>query len=442
MRRVALIAPFVFAMFLSSAQTPAPKTLNWTESERRVILRLSPVSPPPDDATNRVARSEFAAEFGQQLFFDARLSASREVACATCHDPAQAFSDGKSLAQLTTPLTRNTPSLWNVAYQRWFFWDGRNDTLWGQALEPIEHPREMAFTRLEVAHAIAANSDLRRAYERAFGALDDCSDRTRFPARGRPALPFDGTLVPSFCADWQRMAVADQETINRVFANVGKSLAAYMTRLVRADAPFDTFVAGLRDNDATRIESLSLAAQRGLRLFIGRAGCRQCHSGPLFTDFEFHDIGLMTRDAASRTAVEPGRYDGIARARGNPFNSAGAHSDARDGKSARLLAGVVQASHQVGAFKTPSLRNVALTAPYMHQGQFATLAEVLHYYSTLEGARPREHHDEQVLTPLQLTDGERSDLIAFLESLTAPVADPGLLTPPKSQGDGTQDGEK
>jgi cytochrome c peroxidase len=179
--------------------------------------------------------------------------------------------------------------------------------------------------------------------------------------------------------------------------------------------------------------ALSPAAQRGLKLFVGRAGCRLCHPGPRFTDDEFHDLGLAPRGGGTRR--DPGRYGGLELLLQDPFRASGRYSDAPDGARARELEHLVAAQETWGQFKTPSLRNVARTAPYGHDGKFAALEDVLRFYSTLEGAASG-HHGERVLRPLGLDEREIADLVAFLGALTDESLDPALLGPPGARGGG------
>ena len=157
-----------------------------SDRARRKILAHAPLPAAPAAPTNAVADDPAAARFGQRLFFDTRLSADGSVSCATCHDPEQSFADGLQLGEGLEQVTRHTPALWHVAHNRWFFWDGRADTLWSQALKPLETPKEHGITRLHCAHLVHDDPDLRRAYEGVFGPMPDLSDRARFPAAARP----------------------------------------------------------------------------------------------------------------------------------------------------------------------------------------------------------------------------------------------------------------
>jgi len=392
----------------------------FTPQEIRRIRSHSPL-PPVQDPTNRHVNDAAAARLGKRLFFDARLSSNGQISCATCHDPARGFSDGKPLSAGLETGRRHTPSLWNVAYNRWFFWNGRADSLWAQALHPIESPAEMGLSRLSAAHLVNEDAALREMYIRVFGALPALSDRARFPAAGKPASGADPDADDTA---WATMSAADQDATNRVFVNIGKALAAYQARLVSRRSPFDRFVEGLSAGDERKMAALSSAGQRGLRLFVGKANCRVCHMGPNFTDGEFHDTRIPPRDGQQPS--DPGRFAGVDEVMRDPFNSIGPFSDQPKGS---VLPFLVNNPENWGRFKTPTLRNVARTAPYMHQGQFATLTDVVKFYSTLEQATPAGHHAETILQPLFLSDEEVRDLVGFLESLTDEAIEPEWLSP-------------
>lgn len=397
----------------------------WSSKERDAVLALSPLPPPPPDPTNRFADDPRAARFGQFLFFDARLSADGSVSCASCHDPTRGWSDGRSLPTGMGPVPRHAMGLANVAHNRWFLWDGRADSLWAQALQPIEDLREHGFSRLELAHLLVQDADLRNAYEQIFGSLPDLSDASRFPAHGspRPATP-DHPHHRS----WSGVTTGDRETIDRIFSNVGKALAAFQRRIRSSGSRFDQFVEGVRSHDEALLGALSASEIRGLRLFVGDARCVTCHSGPNFTDREFHDNRVPPLGGGT-TRSDPGRHAGIALVTRDPFNGVGAFSDAPEGPARDKLDYLVQRAHNLYEVKTPSLREVSRTAPYMHQGQFASLEEVLQYYDTLEGAA-WSHHSETILQPLRMTREQLADLAAFLRSLEGRALDPELLKQP------------
>jgi cytochrome c peroxidase len=354
-----------------------------SEAEIARALALSPLGPPPADPTNRVADDPAARALGERLFSDVRLSRDGTVACATCHDPERAFTDGRTVTKGLAEGRRNAPSLFNSAWSRWLMWDGSADSLWAQALRPIESPSEMGASRRAALELVRGDEELRRAYEGLFGPL---------PEPGAEPLAADGA-----------------------FANLGKALAAYERTLVLPPAAFDVFVEGLRDGDAAKIAALGEREQRGLQLFLGKAGCRSCHTGPLFSDREFHDTEVPPLGGGE--LADAGRHAGAQRVLEDPFNARGLFSDERSGERARNLETLVAPPETWGQFKTPSLRGVAHTAPYMHQGQLATLAEVVRFYVTREGARGAGHHREKLLRPLDLSEDEQQALVAFLESL-------------------------
>ena len=410
------------------AATAADDKALYTAEELAAIYRHSPLGQPPPDSTDAVADQPLAARLGQTLFYDVRLSANGRVACATCHQPARAFTDGLVVAKGLSTGTRNTPSLLNVAFGQWFFWDGRSDTLWSQALKPIENPREAGSDRLHVLHVVFGDPVLRAEYQDVFGPMPPLDDH-RFPAHARPDPDPDTGMNSA----WRGMAAADRVAVDRAYGNLGKAIEAYERRLISGKAAFDRYVAGLRSGDAAAQEVLSPAAKRGLRLFVGPAHCELCHAGPGFSDGQFHNLGLPRLQHA---AMDAGRADGIQQLRADPFNSAGVFSDSGGAAAAAQLRFLPSPESMLGAFKTPSLRNVALTAPYMHDGRFATLEAVLNFYAE---AVPSDHEygigrrEKTLKLVPRLSAPQRQDLIAFLIALTSPPLPPALLGPPPPQ---------
>ena len=376
----------------------------------------------PREPTNGVADSAPAAALGQFLFFDTRFSANGEVACATCHQPARGFSDGRAVATGLAPGRRNTPTLLNVALNHWFFWDGRADSLWSQALQPLEGPREEGGDRLHIVHLIAADAALSAAYQRVFGLLPPLADIARFPPHARP----DPDPRSSLAEAWQAMASDDRTEVNRVFSNLGKAIEAYERRLISGGSPFDTYVEGLRTGDPAKTAVLSPAAARGLKLFVGAANCGACHTGPALSDGEFHNLGLPLLPGEE---PDRGRAAGMALLRTDVFNAAGPFSNDPTGTAAQRLGFLPSPESQLGAFKTPSLRNIALTAPYMHDGRFATLPEVLEFYAQCKTASHSSRigtRDANLTLVPRLSPAQSADLVALLAALTG--APPPALT--------------
>jgi cytochrome c peroxidase len=220
--------------------------------------------------------------------------------------------------------------------------------------------------------------------------------------------------------------------VNRVVSNVGKAIEAYERKLVSRDSPFDRYVAALTAHNPAGLAVLSPAAKRGLALFVGPAHCDLCHSGPAFTDSEFHDIGLPLRPGE---APDPGRAQGIGDLEASPFNGAGKYSDAPTGKAKQRLEFLPPPDSQLGKFKTPTLRNVARTGPYMHDGRFATLQEVVHFYAEgkeAEKGRIVGEREPTLEVIPHLAPTQVSDLVAFLESLSGAPLTPALTRQPAS----------
>lgn len=383
--------------------------VEFSDADVQRVLSLAQPRTVPADPTNEVADEPAAVRFGRTLFFDPRLSANGTVACATCHRPDSDWSDGQRLPTATVPdapVRRHTPSLWNVAYNRWLFWDGRADSLWAQALRPIEDVREMGGSRVAVARLLALDPLLRRSYEEVFGPLPAVDLQA---ADAKPDLA--GQDEESRLA-WQAMPAHAQETVNAVFANVGKAIAAFERTIVSGETAFDRFALALGAHGQRQSAEFPIPAQRGLKLFIGKAGCVNCHHGPLLTDHEFHNIGLAGEDGIFS---DPGRFDGIREVKDDRFNAIGPYAAKGDGRLP--VAFLAERDSAWAEFKTPSLRNVARTAPYMHDGRFETLEAVIAYYSSLNGATVGEA-DRQHLRPLGLLPDEQADLVAFLNALS------------------------
>jgi len=409
-RSLLSIAMLLFIGTVAVAQT-APVTFD--ERERKAILSLSPLPAAPRDTTNRVDGNPKAIALGKALFSDTRLSGNGGFSCASCHNPALSWADGREVAVAAGVGSRNSPSLWNTAQNRWYFWDGRADSLWSQALKPIERSIELNGSRLQVAHAIGRDSKLKASYEQLFGKLPNLADAKRFPATGGPQADDEERQ-----SRWWNMDEADRAAVTQVFANAGKAIAAFEATIVSGPAPFDRFVAEMKSGKP--LTAISVSAQRGLKTFVGIGNCVLCHSGPDFTNKEFHDIRVPPRPTPDG-APDLGRGSGIPLLSEDEFISAGHYSDDVEGPRALNLLYLDGEAGLRGHFKTPSLRNVALSAPYMHAGQYKTLRDVIHHYSTLEDAvAPAEPaHVELLVRPFPLDPQQVDDLVAFLESLTS-----------------------
>jgi cytochrome c peroxidase len=351
----------------------------FSDSEIRIILSHGPwPAPAQRDPTNRVSGKPEAIELGTRLFFDQRLSRDGTMACASCHVPERNWSDNLTRGVGRSEVDRNTPTLMNLLASRWYGWDGASDSLWSQSLRPILDQRELAATPHHVAQLVRDDEQLSCRYRKAFGA--------------RPS--------------------ADDEA---VFVDVGKALAAFEETLVSGRTPFDRFRDTLAQGERPPLGSYSEPAQRGLKIFIGKGGCTDCHSGPNFTSGEFFRTGLSR--FAPRGQADPGRDAGIRKLLESRYNLLGAYNDDKSGTSAARTRQASLEKASLGEFKVPSLRNLILTAPYGRDGSVETLAEVVRHYA---GVDPVALHakDGRPAKPLNLTAREQTDLVVFLESLS------------------------
>ena len=330
---------------------------------------LAALGAPPPDASNRWADDPGAARLGHRLFFDARLSSNGEVSCATCHDPGKAFQDGVALAKGVGTTNRRTMPIAGTAYSPFLFWDGRKDSQWAQALGPLESAVEHGGNRARYAHVIATH--YRADYERLFGPLPDLGDR---------------------------------DAVTQVFVNIGKAIAAYERRIQYGPSRFDR-------------GELTADERAGFALFAGKANCTQCHNGPLFTNNEFHNTGVPPRAGLPE---DRGRIVAIGAVKADEFNCRSRWSDAKPHQCAELEFLAPASPPLERAYKVPSLRNVAERAPYMHAGQFATLAQVLDHYN----AAPAAPAGRTELKPLGLTPAELRQIEAFLRSLSGGTSAP------------------
>jgi len=395
------------------------KTPEWSADEIKILKSLSIDKLPSleNDFSNVVANNLEAAEFGRQLFFDERFSHNSKVSCATCHIPEQYFTDGLSTAAGTQAGVRNTPTLIGTAYSPWQFWNGRSDSQWSQALAPLENDLEHAGSRNQFAHIIFTDKNYRQRYQELFGPMPNLADKQRFPAN---AAPSNNMKLNSA---WETMNKEDQQAINIVFVNIAKSLAAYQRLLQSAASRFDTYVEGVIKNDAKKLASLNKNEIIGLKLFIGKAECINCHNGPLLTNNEFHNTGILS---AVRQLPSLGRANGVRLVLQDPFNCQGIFSDAKPEQCDNLRF-IKTGDELIAAHKVPTLRHTADTAPYMHAGQLNTLQEVITHYN--QAPLAMVGHNE--IKPLKLSRKEQKQLSQFLHSLSGPLAtDPKWLVNP------------
>ena len=341
-----LLFPVVLASWGCPSGTPTQGAGSFpigTPVEIEAPLGLPPVLIPADNPPTAETIS-----LGRRLYYDPMLSVDDTVACASCHHPDFGFTDGKPVSEGVNGQKggRNAPTVFNVAYFATQFWDGRAPNLEKQAEGPVQNPIEMAHTLEGVEQKLTADPTYQAEFEEAFGP---------------------GPIT---------------------YEKVEKAIASFERTVISGNSPFDRYFYG---GDET---TLSEAAKRGLEIFRNpqKGNCTACHPIGLFTDNQFHNIGVGVDDQGELTDV--GRYE------------------------------VSKNEADRGAFKTPSLRNIALTAPYMHDGSLKTLKEVVDFY--IGGGNSNPHLDPQlkVLTPTTETgevNWSGADLEAFLEALTGEI---------------------
>ncbi len=392
---------------------------------RRNLAGTSPLPAVPADPTNLYADNAAAAALGQRFFFDEQFSGAmkidtdlgltndvKKVSCKSCHSGA-ALDDERSvpdnISKGTGLHSRNSPALVNSSFYTWTNWGGRFAAQWELPLAVVESGVIMNGNRLALAHRIF---DVYKAdYEAVFGALTAAigTDAVRFPATGKPkALPTDSDGV------WEGMAADDKVIINRILVNFSKALAAYTRKLVSREAPFDTFMGG---DDA----ALSASALNGAKLFIEH-GCLNCHSGAHFSDQSFHDLGVA-QTGPGVLASDDGRFKDLPGLINSGLNINSVFSDKTDSGKLVGLTTLPPPDSMKGQFRTPSLRGVTQSAPYMHSGQFATLSAVIDFYAV--GGSLDTGTDQ--LAPFTITPQEKADLIAFLGTLTGKAVPDALL---------------
>ncbi|MFA3918875.1 cytochrome-c peroxidase [Ruegeria hyattellae] len=349
-----------------------------SDSEIQQTLSFGPWPPFfQPDPSNRVSNDTRAIALGAALFNDPVLSVDGAFSCASCHDPEQAFTTSDARAFGRVLLDRNTPSLRNLAGLRWYGWGGKSDSLWAASLHPIIEEHEMAHSKESLKTAIS-----------------------------------ESIYIDDFEAIFGDIQIQDPEL---VLVNSAKTLSAYLETLATGRTQFDDFRDALENQDLAAAANYPEAAQRGLQLFIGRGNCVLCHNGPRFSNNEFHDASVPY--FLSETEVDEGRFGGLNSLLSSAYTLDGNWSDDPEKHGAWVVRNVRRSHSDFGTFRTPSLRGVAETAPYMHDGSLIDLDAVIRHYSEID--TERLHADgEAILSELKLSEQEIADLAAFLESLS------------------------
>lgn len=288
--------------------------------------------------------SQAKIDLGKQLYFDPRLSSDDTISCASCHDPKKGWSNGEAFAKGVGGALggRSAPTIINSGYSMFQFWDGRAKQVEGQALGPIQAGVEMNMPLDKLVEKLKGIEGYKTQFQAVFGGEINADD-------------------------------------------VAKAIGAFERTVNSGNAPFDKFKAGDK-------AALSEAAQRGQKLFFGKANCSACHSGPNFFDGGFHNLGV----SIDKPEPDLGRFV------------------------------VTQSVGDRGAFKTPTLREIARTAPYMHDGSLATLEDVVKFY--VKGGNPNPQLDEEIF-PLKLSDAEQADLVTFLKEGLSSAEYPDIAAP-------------
>jgi cytochrome c peroxidase len=442
----------------------------FTEAEWQRISSLANLGPPPPDRSNRYVGNRAAARLGQRLYFDARFSGTAnlldsigrprpyaraakgepiEVSCATCHDPARGGTDHTS-----TPNNVSIGAGWydvnsqptrNAAYYDLIYWNVRTDSLWAQIIGVSESAVSMNGNRVHIARV------LHDAYGSEYAAIFPeyplpFHDGDNLPLDGKPGRNPGcqvGDPKEPFGDAFDCMSEADQAAVTRAYVNFAKVIAAYEYELLSVDSAFDLFV-----REGPRSTKIPPAAIRGAKLFVGKASCIDCHSGKLLSDNRWHNVGTPqigdaipsvadcpaggTCDCVQGTNCLPwGVYTGLGLLKKSKFRRDSMYSDDPKDDSRAKYYELELSDAMKGAWRTPSLRDVAMTAPYMHDGAYATLEEVVHHYNMAEiGEGSIEASVAVQLHPLGLTVAEEADLVEFLNTLTGAPLPVELVTQP------------
>lgn len=390
------------AFILCVVLTTVVSAQTYVEFSQQEIAAISAQGPwqdsVPPDPGNELSGLAWAEGLGENLFFDAKLSVNGSVSCATCHQPELGFADDQPLAIGLKQGVRNTQGLLDVGMHRWFGWGGGTDSLWAASIRPLLDANEMGNNVASLANKLRADKQVMLAIQKNLLADETIADLDKLSLTEIAAI-----------AEASDTELSDAHIV----AFSAKTIGAYMRTIRSSPTVFDRFREALINKDLKAQQAYSESAKRGLKIFIGEANCRVCHFGPNFSNGEFHDTGRPFFTDVGQ--VDSGRYAGIQRVRADQFNLQGKYSDASDTlKTSSVKLGQVN----WGQWRTPSLRNLKLTAPYMHDGSLATLRDVVDAYADIDVERLHTK-GESILKPLNLDDGQRNDLVNFLQSLSA-----------------------
>jgi cytochrome c peroxidase len=364
MIRPGIIGGGLMGLFLGSAAVAAP-------------LGLPPVPVPSDNP-----QTAEKIRLGERLFHDARFSADGKVSCATCHDPAKAFTDRLPVSKGFRNLkgTRNAPTVLNSAYMKTLFWDGREPDLEGQSKQPFINPVEGGLPNHQPILKVIRNDE-------------------------------------KYLRDFRKVFGVSAREIG--IDHVARAIASFERTLVTGNSPFDRWRYGGEKN------ALTAAQRRGFEVFVGKGRCVSCHrieqTQALFMDNRFHNIGVGFKTVRGKETEIAREFISAKRKGADVDKTVLTQKEASElGRFA-----VSEDMTEVGAFKTPTLRNIELTAPYMHDGSLAKLEDVVEFYNNggrLKKKDPLSPFLSGGIRPLDLNKQEKEDLVAFLKALTSPEA--------------------
>jgi cytochrome c peroxidase len=432
MRVGAVVGAAIFAT--SACSSLEDDTDGFSSEEWSLVEQLQPLkTPQPRNPFNLRDNDEDVARFGQMLFFETDVAEAvtadgpawkkgdvGKIGCLTCHDPNKSFVDsrvGTTSWGRAGAGRRNTPTMVNTGYYDRGGWTGRHDSLmmhgagvWSTSATPLSYAQYISRKYREEYNAVFGSvKDGLQMVATPLPTIEEMSDTTRFPVTGGPKASATAADGP-----WEKMSPADQKAIQQIQANLGRAFETYPRMLVTRESPFEVYV---RDRN---FDAISARAKNGLKLFIGKAACNDCHFGPSLTDNGYHNIGVPSPVGA--TTPDLGRFPDLAAAATNAFSGVGEFSDNREAGMAKMAAINVMDEKMTGAFKTPGLLNIADTGPYFHTGEAKTLEDVVQHYNR-GGGEPGSFPGvlDPRLLPLNLTTEEVGDLVEFLKTLTGTI---------------------
>ena len=285
--RIRLTHCSIFIALLSN-DIVANEWLSWTDDEILLVESLvldESTSMPPLNPSNIIGNDYRAKQLGRALFFDTGLSSTKDLSCESCHIPAKFFTDGLKKAKGINTVSRNTPTIVGIAHSSWFYFDGRRDSLWSQTITPLESLDEMGGTRSSIVKYFLQNQSYVKQYSEIFGS--QIIDPKLIPD---DAGPYGTKLARK---KWRYLSPNVKYRVNRVFANIGRLLAAYVRELQPPKGKLESFYSQLANEENDSVPVLTEQEQLGLKLFIdfSKTQCLNCHNGPLFTNGVFHNIG-------------------------------------------------------------------------------------------------------------------------------------------------------